>query len=87
MNNSNEIIVKTIYGLLDSIEKMNTVEKRGWASFDYGEEINKIFKIVRDTNPELKDLIPNDIKFDKYEAITPWNEIHAKLNQVYQLLI
>ncbi len=90
MQNKNELIKKKIFGLIESIEKMSANEKRKEASVDYGNEINKLFKIVRETNPELNDFLPSNLEFDSWEygeyVSTNWSEIHSKLNQIYQLL-
>ncbi|MCH7818317.1 MAG: hypothetical protein IIB40_02035 [Candidatus Marinimicrobia bacterium] len=91
MANKNELIKRKVLSLYTSIEIMSDKQKNKLATEDYGKEVNKLFLLAREENPDLTELIPSDLLFDDFQLLgtlvsTPWSEIHSKLLSLNSLL-
>ena len=86
-----DLILTKVSSLITSIEKMSDKQKSELATEDYGKEVNKLFALTLQKNPDLADLMPTDLVLDKYVmgdtlVSTPWSEIHSKLLALHNLL-
>lgn len=70
---------------------MSDKQKSKLATEDYGKEVNKLFALALQENPNLADLMPTDLVFDNYSmggllVSTPWSEIHSKLISLHNMI-
>ena len=91
MISKNELIITKTLSLYLSIEKMSDKQKSKLATEDYGKEVNKLFTLAREENPDMADFIPTDLLFDNYSmggllVSTPWSEIHSKLISLHNMI-
>ena len=91
IDKDNDLILTKVSSLIISIEKMSDKQKSKLATEDYGKEVNKLFALTRQKNPDLADLMPTDLILDKYAigdtlVSTPWSEIHSKLTTLQNLI-
>ena len=91
IDKDNDLIMTKALSLYTSIEKMSEKQKGKLATEDFGKDVNKLFALARQENPDLTELIPTDLLFDNYELVgtrvsTPWSEIHSKLLTLQNML-
>ena len=89
----NSNIRKKAFGIMKSIEAMNDKERSQRPSESFGQNYNKLRSLCLDKNPELKELLPPEVKFENYghdytHMMTEHNfsEIHTFCSEIYQLL-
>ena len=91
MANKNDLIKTNALSKYLSIEEMDEKQKGKLATEDYGKEVNKLFALAREGNPDLTEFIPTDLVIVEYsmggsKVSTPWSEIHSKLLSLHSLL-
>lgn len=91
MKSKNDLIKTKTLSLYLSIEKMSDKQKGKLATEDYGKEVNKLFALAREENPDMAEFIPTDLVLVDYtvgvlKVSTPWSEIHSKLISLHNMI-
>lgn len=90
----NNNIRKKAFGIMKSIESMNQNERGQRPSESFGLNYNNLRALCLESNPELKSLMPPEVKFEDYGSenyanmMTEHNfsEIHTFCSEIYHLL-
>jgi len=90
----NDNIRKKAFGIMKSIETMNTKERQEHPSESFGKNYNSLRSLCVQNNPELDDLIPPEVKFENYgfenyidmKTEHSYAEIHTYCSEIYHLL-
>ena len=94
MSTMNENLKKKTFGIMKSIETMNTKERQQKPSEDFGKNYNNLRQIVIENNQELASLLPPAVKIADYgfegyvdmRTEHSYSEIHAFCSEIYHLL-
>lgn len=89
-----DLLRKKAYGIMNSIESMNTDERQKLPSKSFGENYNRLHGAVVKHEPDLEPLMPPKAEFGDYgwESVTKiktshrYSEIHSFCSEIYQLL-
>jgi hypothetical protein len=86
---NNTSIRRKAYGIMKSIEIMNDKERSINPSEAYGQNYNILRRLCEDGNPELLELLPPVVTFEKFNSIRTlhsFSEIHSFCSEIYHLL-
>lgn len=89
MSEHNANVRRKAYGIMKSIEIMNEKERGLNPSHDYGLNYNNLRRLCENNNPELREYLPPEVKFEKYNSILTvhnFSEIHSFCSEIYHLL-
>lgn len=91
MSNKNDLLKKKVFGITQAIEKMSAKERETQPSPEFGEDYNKLRKMVLENNKELEEYLPPEVKIEEYsfgimKTSQSFAEINSYCSQIYQLL-